>query len=143
VSEFRGGTSGDALAVRASPRAFGGHSPNLVHLDSESVEAVARRVVELLTGDTASGLIDAAELARRMGVSRDWIYRNRERLGAVRVGDGKRARLRFNPAIACSQGKRSPVEEAPAQREKPRGRPRARTGTNVDLLPIRGSKEGA
>jgi len=53
-------------------------------------------------GDSATGLVDAAELARLMGVSRDHVYRRSAELGAVRLGTGPRARLRFDPVTACS-----------------------------------------
>jgi hypothetical protein len=52
--------------------AFGDRSANLARLDPESVAAIARYVVALLRdGDEPGGLIDAAEVARRRGVSRD------------------------------------------------------------------------
>jgi hypothetical protein len=41
-------------------------------------------------------LVDAAELGRALGLSRATIYSRADELGAVRVGDGSRARLRFD-----------------------------------------------
>jgi hypothetical protein len=44
-------------------------------LDAASVEAVARRVVELMRGEGSSsvrGLVDAATLAAELGVTRSW-----------------------------------------------------------------------
>jgi hypothetical protein len=92
---------------------------NLVHLDAESVEAIARRLFELLTGTEAMGMIDATELARRLGVKRDYVYRHKDRLGAVRVGDGKRARLRFDPEVARSASEQS-VQSETLQRKRNR-----------------------
>lgn len=85
-------------------------------LAPETIEQIAVRVAELLRerpatqtrptlpgGDQADaapgepvGLLDASELARRLGVSRAWVYENAERLGAVSLGEGPRARLRFD-----------------------------------------------
>ena len=46
-------------------------------------------------------LIDAREVARRSGFSRAWVYENAGRLGAVRVGDGRRPRLRFDARVVA------------------------------------------
>ena len=45
-------------------------------------------------------LVDAATLARLLNVDRDWVYANARRLGAVRLGDGPKARLRFDATRA-------------------------------------------
>jgi hypothetical protein len=72
-------------------------------LDDRVIEAIARRVTDLLRQDPASmpegGLVSAAEIARRFGVSRAWVYENADRLGAVRLGRGERPRLRFDPRL--------------------------------------------
>ena len=63
------------------------------------VEAVARRVVELLApavGAPPRELVTAAEIAKRFHVDRSWVYGNASRLGAVRLGSGPKARLRFD-----------------------------------------------
>jgi len=131
---------GGSVSAPPSPRpdasTFGAGRPNLWTLDPESVEAVARRVAELLTGDSATGLVDAAELARLMGVSRDHVYRHAAALGAVRLGTGPRARLRFDPMTARSAGEGSVAGEVPAPSAKPRGRSRPPNGHNPELLPI-------
>lgn len=108
-------------------------------LDREDVDAVARRVVELL-GDEASakpgGLIDAATAARLLGVSRTTVYARADELGAVRVGAGKRARLRFDPALIVASGEPAPGgERTQAQHRRRSRRP---SGSNSGLLPIRG-----
>jgi predicted DNA-binding transcriptional regulator AlpA len=43
-------------------------------------------------------LIDSAEVARRLGVKRSWVYRHSAELGAIRLGSGPSRRLRFDPA---------------------------------------------
>jgi hypothetical protein len=51
------------------------------------VEATARRVVELLRlTPVGVGLVDAAVVADHLGVSRGWVYRHADALGAVRLG---------------------------------------------------------
>ncbi len=87
-----------------------------------------------------TGLLSPAELARRLGRSRDWIYANAELLGAIRVGNGERPRLYFDFALARERlaarsakanGRREPSET------KPRRRPRRQSG-GVELLPVKG-----
>ena len=71
-------------------------------LGPEDVEAIAVRVAEVLeerglTRPAAPRLLSAKEAAARLGVTEDWVRRHREQLGAVRLGDGPRGRLRFDP----------------------------------------------
>ena len=87
-------------------------------LAPESVEAVAQRVVELMRAPLPrAGLVDAQALADELGTSREWVYRNAERLGAIRLGSGARGRLRFDveaakAAMARLASKRSHDESA-------------------------------
>jgi hypothetical protein len=108
-----------------------------VALDNASVEAVARRVVELLRGeDLAEELIDASEVARRFGVDRQWVYQHAQELGAVRLGDGDRPRLRFAPARVADvlTPRPFPLEPKPSPAKRPGRSQRA------DLLPVGPSK---
>src|SRR4051812_25126876 len=68
-------------------------------LDGEDVEAIARRVAELVAPAPAR-LLDAQQLAERLGVKRSWVYAHAATLGAVRLGSGPRAPLRFDPELA-------------------------------------------
>jgi len=66
-------------------------------------EAVASRVLDLLADrqtPPVSGLVDAATLARELGVSRAFVYDHASHLGAVRLGSGSKPRLRFDIAKA-------------------------------------------
>ena len=73
-----------------------------VRLHPDDVEAIARRTAELLRDLDAGApghraqLVDAAEIARRFGVERGWVYAHANELGAVRLGTGRRPRLRFD-----------------------------------------------
>lgn len=72
-----------------------------IKIESRSIEAIARRVVELLRTEAQeqpARLTDAATLARELGVERDWIYSHANDLGAIRLG-GPRGRLRFDREI--------------------------------------------
>jgi hypothetical protein len=84
------------------------------------VEAIARRVVELLRTheppERPARLVDAATLARELGVERDWVYVNAERLGAIRLG-GPRGRLRFDREVVAEKlGDSGAVERAARRR---------------------------
>lgn len=107
-----------------------------VHLDDDSVNAVAERVVQLLRAESIGcELIDAAEVARRFSLSRHYVYEHAADLGAVRLGDGPKARLRFSPAeVAEALGGLSGVDSQP---QRAAVRP-VRSGRGVTLLPIRG-----
>jgi hypothetical protein len=100
-------------------------------LSPELVEAIARRVVEILEerGLQQRVLVDAAELARRLGVERSWIYTHAIELGAVKLGEGPKARLRFDPEIAARVLRK--VGEGA-------GQPPGRRGSEIPLLPVRG-----
>ena len=107
-----------------------------VRLDAQSVERIARRVAELLRSESpsASARLTADDVAHRYSVSRTWVYENAERLGAVRLGDGSRARLRFEPDRV-----REHFEAADrSAREQPDRRTRHRWVAEADLIPIRG-----
>jgi hypothetical protein len=59
--------------------------PALTELDPATVEAIAARVAELIAerAPARTPLVDPAELARVLGVERDWVYRHAARLGAI------------------------------------------------------------
>ena len=108
-------------------------------LDRDDIEALAARVAELLEERGArrpsGSLVDAAELARRLGTDRSWVYSHASELGAIRLGDGPKARLRFDPDAAALRMRLGDEAEV----EKPRSpRRRARGARKVRLLPIDG-----
>jgi hypothetical protein len=79
-----------------------------VTLDHEDIEAIAERaahrVVQLLERPIpgAHQLLDPKELARALNVSLDYVYEHAADLGAMRLGDGPKARLRFD--LQTAQG---------------------------------------
>ena len=115
-------------------------------LDAEDIEAVARRVAELLRATTnlTGPLVDAAELARILGVERDWVYARAARLGAVRLGDGPKARLRFDidrvrATLAPAGPGRQPPTDEPPRRLHARSRTHA-GAVGVPLIQGRSSR---
>jgi hypothetical protein len=122
-----------------------GRSDGSVTLDEDDVQAIAERVLELLRerDGRAVRLVDAAALARTLGVGRDWVYARARELGAVRLGDGPKARLRFDPeraaaALAMGAGGEPPPPEEPRRR---RARPRKQAASaEVRLIQGRGGR---
>ncbi|MFL5864147.1 MAG: hypothetical protein ACJ780_25815 [Solirubrobacteraceae bacterium] len=111
--------------------------------DVNQIQALAEHLAELASARPRIGLVDARDLAEELGVARDWVYANAERLGGVRLGDGPRARLRFDAerareALAAGrEGDRTSRDGVPARR---RGRPRREATTVVPLIRGRSSR---
>jgi hypothetical protein len=112
-----------------------------ITLDPEAAEAIARRVVVLLEekGLRRRELIGAAELARRLGVDRSWVYSHAIELGAVKLGEGPRARLRFDPEIAARALRKlgdGSAPDPPARSVERADRARWMRKPEVKLLPV-------
>ena len=112
-------------------------------LDLTLVDFIAQRVLDLLgdwNGDEIQ-LLTVAQVARRFQVHPSWVYANARRLGALRLGTGPRAPLRFDPrrvALAVEDPHPSdgePVEDTPA-REAASERSAAPARRKRGLLPI-------
>jgi hypothetical protein len=111
--------------------------PVAAHLDGDSIEQIARRVAALLRDQPASAtLIDAAGVAERFGISRDFVYAHADDLGAIRLGDGERPRLRFDPELVLTALAPRPAPATDPHRAKPRRRTRT---SSTELLPVRGT----
>jgi hypothetical protein len=118
-------------------------------IDDGLVDAIAERVADLLeeraVGAAApASWLDAEAVARLLNVERSYVYEHATVLGARRLGDGPRARLRFRledveRAIPCVASRRSGEAETRAAMPIRRRRRPAGMGTGVPLLPIRGS----
>jgi hypothetical protein len=112
-------------------------------LDLRVVDLIAERVLQLLgdrNGDEIQ-LLTVAQVARRFQVHPSWVYANARRLGALRLGTGPKAPLRFDPhrvALAVEDAPLSggpSVEGAPA-REAASERGPAPARRKRGLLPI-------
>lgn len=95
-----------------------------------------------------SRLVCARELAEVLGTTRGYVYEHKAMLGAVRLGSGPKARLRFDPEKAleslssCTTSRR-PDQPEPSQPSRSRSQLSRSSGTNVELLPIRRSRRAA
>jgi hypothetical protein len=107
------------------------------------VEAIAQRVAELLRADLAESprLLTASQVAERFAVSRKWVYEHAEQLGGLRLGQGPRARLRFDAEIvslALDRQRPTCSEGAKAREESSSDEP----ASGAALLPIYGALGG-
>jgi hypothetical protein len=87
-------------------------------------------------------LVTVAELATWLQVERSYVYAHQVELGAMRLGSGPKARLRFDledvkRRISC-EGSRESTRPDAASQAVPSRRRRRSLGTTVPLLPIRG-----
>ncbi|HTU13668.1 MAG TPA: hypothetical protein VMF31_00595 [Solirubrobacterales bacterium] len=78
-----------------------------LRLSPESIEALARRLAELLGPKEETRkpgrLISAQAVSEWWGVNRRWVYDHADELGARRLGSGKRPRLRFDPSVVAER----------------------------------------
>jgi hypothetical protein len=72
-------------------------------LDPASLHAIAEQVAQLLRArnEEPRALLTAGQVAARFNVDRSWVYAHAHELGGVRLGSGRRPRLRFDPAIVA------------------------------------------
>lgn len=102
-------------------------------LDPATVEAIAHEVAGLLRDreePRARGLLTAGQVAERFGVDRSWVYAHAHQLGVVRLGFGRRPRLRFDPAVVAQHLLATPTQP-------PATAAATTTAGSVPLLPIR------
>lgn len=107
----------------------------MVVTDQVSLHALAREVAALLGQDTAStgnGLLTAREVAVRFNVDRGWVYAHAHELDVIRLGNGTRPRLRFDPAVVSQRLVAAPHDTTPP--------PRPTTAAGAPLLPITPSR---
>ena len=97
-------------------------------LHPDLVDAVARRFLELVrqeanaTGADPPDLLTVAEVAARLKMSPKWVYAHQRRLGVIKLGDGPKARLRFDPRAVeeLRQTDAEPDLKAPPPERPPR-----------------------
>ena len=120
---------------------------DMAAIERDDIELLAQRVAELLENQAMESrqmgqLVDAAAVARLLGVSRATVYAKADELGAIRIGNGKRARLRFDPArIVAGQPRGEPGIRTTTPRRRPSRRRSKRP--NSELLPIQGRRNRA
>jgi hypothetical protein len=104
-------------------------------LDRAAILAVAREVAVLLHGsaEAVDRMLTAAQVAARFNVDRSWVYAHAEELGVMRLGDGPRPRLRFDPAIVSQR-------LVATRGRTPSARPSVALNPELPLLPIKRSR---
>ena len=106
-------------------------------LEHSSIEAIAREVAHLLGRDDqpgAHGLLTARQVCARFNVERSWVYAHAHELGVVRIGQGPRPRLRFDPAVVGQHLLARPARAAAAPS-------RSHLTGGAPLLPIKPSRQ--
>jgi hypothetical protein len=109
-----------------------------VDLTPQAVEQVATRVAQLLHRQQEDrerqrvsepvGMFTVSQLAQHLHLNRAWVYEHADELGAIRLGDGPKARLRFDlhtakTALGRQQADREPAPAAPKPRKPRRPQP--------------------
>jgi hypothetical protein len=101
-----------------------------VELTPQAVEQIATRVAQLLRHQRQhepnrttepGGLLTVGQLATHLGLSRAWVYEHAQELGAIRTGDGPKARMRFDLHTAAEALKRH-GRHAPTPTASPKAR---------------------
>ena len=130
----------------------------VVRLADETIDQLAERVADLLDArgsvppardptPSGSGLLSASDVSRWWGVERGWVYQHADQLGVIRLGTGRRPRLRFDPErVRQAMGDPltdadRPSPRAARARRKPRvGGSCRSTSDSRELLPIHGEQ---
>ena len=78
----------------------------LTPADVEAIaECLLEKIRETLRPQLWFGLADVAEVAQRLRVHENWVYAHAHELGAIRLGKGAKAPLRFDlEGLACAIG---------------------------------------
>jgi hypothetical protein len=130
----------DELAAAIAPRITDALAPQLARALQTEFPAVQPE-------PQSEEWITASETARRFHMSAATIYAHADELGARRLGDGPKARLRFHPPTVAQaltsrpDGKGSTDPKPPTPAARPRGAQRQREtpgAKRVPLIPIRG-----
>lgn len=103
--------------------------------DGIPLPELAREVAALLRHGPAvpaERLLTAKEVAERFHVDRGWVYAHARELGVIRIGDGARPRLRFDPAVVAQHV----LPSTPGRTDQRSPAPT----TTLPLLPIRPSR---
>jgi hypothetical protein len=100
----------------------------------ELAERIADRVAAILTHGrsldaTQNEWLTAGQLATRLGVTAQWVYDHQNELGAVKLGSGRKPRLRFPADTTPGTDRGVRHRPRPEGNREPR---RTRTG----LLPV-------
>jgi len=75
-------------------------------LDDDGLQELAAKLHPYLAGGSADRhdarqLMTVAEVAAQLRMKPKWVYANKHRLGAIKLGDGPKARLRFDASAVA------------------------------------------
>lgn len=106
-------------------------------LDDEDIEAIAERVAAKIGAAPSSGWVGVEDVAARLGVDPDWVYRRWRALGGVKLGSAKNSPVRFDleSAVEHARALGASSEERPRAR---RGRPRKTPGLEPGATLLQG-----
>jgi hypothetical protein len=110
-------------------------------LDDEDIEAIADRVAAKLRLRT-DGLVGVRDVARALGMSCAWVYRNADELGAQRLGTGRKPALRFDLALTVERARGLSTDARTPLARPTRGPGRPRNGSlsaGIELITPRAS----
>lgn len=128
-----------------------------VRLDSQSIEALAEAlapaVAALVLEALDSGhrgesrapaeLLTAADVAQRFNVDRGWVYTHAAELGVIRLGEGRKPRIRFDARTVAQALRTRSASEGSHDRSNGRAERLQAIGPNrlapiqADVLPKR------
>jgi helix-turn-helix protein len=107
--------------------------------DTNDAELIARELVDVLRNverPATRGLLTSEEAARLLRVDVEWVRDHRVALGAVKLGDGPKARLRFpresiDAYLAARKVGPAPSAEAASTSRPPASRRRAENAPSL------------
>ena len=142
--------SRDSCAPSTRRRTLGAVAPRpTVDLGPRTVEQIAQRVAQLLRQDqlrmpaapaaAPASLLTVKELARHLKLNPAWVYEHASELGAIRTGNGPKARMRFDLRTATDALKQHQQDTPTPYASRPRRTPAAPEAypTDAPLLEIR------
>jgi hypothetical protein len=109
-------------------------------LTPEAIDQIAQRLADVLEqraeqrSTPSAGLVDVAELAHHLSVTRAWVYQHASELGAIRIGTGPRARLRFD--LEAAKDVLARAETSVPKGRPPRRQPPYSPTAAVPRLPV-------
>lgn len=128
-----------------------GQAGGELDLDAGGIELLAARIARLVAEQLAHTpaepshaerrLLTATEVSQWWGVRRAWVYAHAAELGAVRIGDGERPRLRFDPDRVEDYLRSPGSAPATAQASPPRKRRSTRIRGDSPRLAFRADPE--
>jgi hypothetical protein len=119
-------------ALRPPRRGLGAIARQVaVDLTPHAIEQIAIRVATLVhrqqqnqeqeQTEQAPGMVTVSQLASYLKLNPAWVYEHADELGAIRIGSGPKARIRFDFQTAKAALKKLQATSEPAPHETDRG----------------------